>query len=760
MGRLWRAVTNWRRRESPGIDADNVGKRARAPIDDERGTYADDPLSDLGDDLLGRRRLAQRVTSVLGAIVRQTESAVVALVGPWGSGKTTLLLAVEQEANSSGSWYVAKYNPWSYSSFDSAVAGFFSELRSALPKDALQESRRAALGRLGARMAPVGALGGIVGVDASEGLRELARLVGGDRSPEDLRDEAAKQLRSLDRPALVLIDDLDRLEPSELLLTFKLVRLLGRLPNVYYVLSYDEATLESVLSRTQLVGPEPGRARDYLEKMVQVRIDVPPLLPEQRALLVNESLKSFLVTHDLELSSDQTVRLQQIWSKCLDEYLQQPRAVKKLFAQLDALWPEVSSEVDLVDFLAMTFLRTFERSVYELVLDRKAELTGGFYRGLGSEKESNAARWERWQADLAAAGARKPVALGLLLAELFLPIKGARENMSYGHEWGELISARQGVGSAEFFDRYSQLGVPAGDFSDALLARAVEDFRMGVSSDATEALEAKMSSDANLVVRKLSRLADGDALPPGPVVELLSRRYAEAREQKTGVLGMSPDFMFLSLATRLLDRMASDEAASKLQQVASSDSGLELAVDVLRKVDFADEADEDRAWPEKSIDAIVALSEDRLKSATRRKLSLSDRWLLGLLFGLKQFRGQDYVQAFVWNQLLAEPSAWVLDDLLGLMVPIGTASDGRSSWESMGDFDPGVVDSLLGLDRVVSALGTRLEGGDLDRESDVDRLERRRAEISFESLRRHALSAVGRAARAQARARTGDGGGG
>jgi hypothetical protein len=31
----------------------------------------------------------------------------------------------------------------------------------------------------------------------------------------------------------VILDDLDRLAPDELLLVFKLVRLLGRLPNIY-----------------------------------------------------------------------------------------------------------------------------------------------------------------------------------------------------------------------------------------------------------------------------------------------------------------------------------------------------------------------------------------------------------------------------------------------------------------------------------------------------------------------------------------------
>ncbi len=105
------------------------------------GTYADDPLMDLATDVLDRGRLSLRIARVLQAVSRQTDSAVVALVGPWGSGKTTLLHAVHRDLLEQGGWYLARYNPWSYSTLDSAVVGFFAELRAALPEDALGTDR-------------------------------------------------------------------------------------------------------------------------------------------------------------------------------------------------------------------------------------------------------------------------------------------------------------------------------------------------------------------------------------------------------------------------------------------------------------------------------------------------------------------------------------------------------------------------------------------------------------------------------------------
>jgi hypothetical protein len=87
-----------------------------------------------------------------------------------------------------------------------------------------------------------------------------------------------------------------------------------------------------------------------------------------------------------------------------------------------------------------------------------------------------------------------------------------------------------------------------------------------------------------------------------------------------------------------------------------------------------------------------------------------------------------------------ESDAWTIEELLALMVPIGTASDGRRSWPSMGELSIGSVDTLLGVDRVLDALPQDLPS--LTHDSDF---ERRRAQVSLEEGRRYALAVMGRA---------------
>ena len=216
----------------------------RTPRTLERKTqslYADD-ADGLERDVLNRKRLATQLARAIRDLAEETESAVVGLVGPWGSGKSSLLGQIETDL-ANNDWYMGHHNPWAYSDFAGSAAGFFASLRDAVPEDVLGKEWRAIVGEWVSKAAPLGAAGGVAGVDGSGAIGAVGAVITGDRSPARLRESAAEGLGKIDHPVLMVLDDLDRLAPDELLYTFKLVRLLGRLPNVYYLLAYDEATL-------------------------------------------------------------------------------------------------------------------------------------------------------------------------------------------------------------------------------------------------------------------------------------------------------------------------------------------------------------------------------------------------------------------------------------------------------------------------------------------------------------------------------------
>src|SRR5262245_49516197 len=105
--------------------------------------FNDDPVDGSADapDLLGRQQCARHAVALLHQVREQSESGVLALIGPWGSGKSSILQMTIQHLQSAAGgvgtsgWSVAELNPWMYSDLESLTLALFSEIRAALPDD-------------------------------------------------------------------------------------------------------------------------------------------------------------------------------------------------------------------------------------------------------------------------------------------------------------------------------------------------------------------------------------------------------------------------------------------------------------------------------------------------------------------------------------------------------------------------------------------------------------------------------------------------
>ena len=321
--------------------------------------FADDPIVNRDDDKLNRDLFARQVANVCKNVAGESSSSVVALVGPWGSGKSSLLSLVASDLKTD-KWSVAEFNPWLLSDVDSLMRSFFDEVVGAIPTDKDEHNDlRQKIGGYAKAVSPLGKIGGLIGIDGAEIIQKLGEVIQGDQSLTKKREELVKELEKLEKPILVILDDLDRLYPEELLMIFKIVRLVGRLPNLHYLLSYDEKTLLDVIAQTDLSKDDTFRARSYLEKMVQVKLDLPRMNAAQQLKLVNSAHEEVLERNKITMGDDDMRRVSNAYAECMMDYLNQPRAIKRFFAQVDALYPLVDGEVYLTDFTLLTFLWTF-----------------------------------------------------------------------------------------------------------------------------------------------------------------------------------------------------------------------------------------------------------------------------------------------------------------------------------------------------------------------------------------------------------------
>jgi hypothetical protein len=91
------------------------------------------------------------------------------------------------------------------------------------------------------------------------------------------------------------------------------MRVLGRLPNVHYLVAYDQMTLLGLLKATPVANNSSDRALAFLEKIVTIQVAQPAIRPEQSARLFNEGLTMLLTDLAVRLGDDERRRLEDEW---------------------------------------------------------------------------------------------------------------------------------------------------------------------------------------------------------------------------------------------------------------------------------------------------------------------------------------------------------------------------------------------------------------------------------------------------------------
>jgi hypothetical protein len=648
-----------------------------------RGSWplGDDPVGGKASqpDSLGRSDFIRHVAAVLNRVRQQTESSVIGVVADWGAGKTSIVNlvreALERPTDDSG-WLIAEYNPWSYSDLESLIMGFFAELRAAIPKDGQWDQTRERIGGFAAAVAPIGKLAGLVGVDLESVMRAAGKYVAGDVSVSGRRAQAEEALQNLGRPILVILDDLDRLAPDELLLVFKLVRLVGRLPNIYYLLCYDEQTLLDVLEKSSLVSSR-KRALDYMEKIVQVRIDVPPLREAQISHGIDNAIDAILSGEQLERVDIN--RIAEAYGAHLRDRLTTPRSIRRLFAQVDAFYAPIKDEVNFTDYVLLTFVRTCEPGVYRMLYERREELINQPPRSVSTALRDPAAG-DDWRRRLREAGVSADNVEGVLgiLAILFVPVKEAMEHGRLSSSYTEDLAKRRCIGHPDYFDRYFAFSVPEEDIADSVVATALRQLAEQVPGAEVDQLTNRLKTDTSRVVRKLRALRNRRLEPAGPLIRLLGKVYDQ----------LPPDSLFTArphldvalLTCSLLGDLPEEDGARMLRALAETDAGAELAVRAVRTLRRAGPGGErtglpSLSWISTAEEVMLELIKARLTRAESEPLTaVSCSLFRELLHGWHDVAPSG-VTAWLWEQITTE--RW---SLLGLIVhysSIDIAPDGR-----------------------------------------------------------------------------------
>jgi len=169
-------------------------------------------------------------------------------------------------------------------------------------------------------------------------------------------------LRKFPQRIVVLLDDLDRLYPAEAYEMVRIIKAVGDLPNVGYVLAWDEKYVSAALDKLNV-----PLAATYLDKVVQIRLHVPPLSFPQRVALMNKALGRLAKEALEQHFKGGEERLGSLFHHGLSELIEQPRDVVRLFDVVCSIEPGLRGEIHLADILGLAILMIKAPSVFELL---------------------------------------------------------------------------------------------------------------------------------------------------------------------------------------------------------------------------------------------------------------------------------------------------------------------------------------------------------------------------------------------------------
>lgn len=475
--------------------------------------WSDDPISSSQDDHLGRGAFAQQTAALISDSHSAGRSIVYGLLGPWGSGKSSMINMIEEAlVTSSPDWTVRRYTPWSASDADSVTAEFFRTLSHVLPDKTDSQVRHSV--RQYARLATPFLKAIPIAGEAFSGVADrVVDALTEEKSWQDQFDELSKVLGGLHLSILIIVDDIDRLHTDELLGLFKTVRLLGRFPGIDYLLAYDEESVISVLTGSELVRDD-WRALRYLEKIVQYPLTIPPVQAYHLDRIFRDGLSEIFGPSMQEWHQGDSTRLENCYLASFRDRLTTVRAVNRYLAQVRQYLPLLpDGEVNHVDYVILSYLRLHYPKLYEKLPRYKERLFGRGFIDSMWEKITNDERNTRvkaWTDSVLLDDIPREVIEGIesVLCSLFpalepISVKGLEGFFS--------TEGSRRVCQDHYFDRYFALGLTADDVSDVAVLSAVKSIADGKPDDLwlREVLAQSLNSGSDRVLEKI-RLTSSD----------------------------------------------------------------------------------------------------------------------------------------------------------------------------------------------------------------------------------------------------------
>lgn len=351
--------------------------------EDNNHFLSDTPIELSEQDLLNYKHYADKVRRVIQNNSNNQDPLTIGIYGKWGEGKTSFLNLVKNQIdnfkkeNDNKGIVRFHFNPWRYGTDDEMLFAFFEGLAQSLfleKESNLQKAGRYIKGF--SRYLKAIKLSASIGLPLSNTDAKMTfdpsvifETLGNDLKGEELSLESFKyiideSLKKAKWKVVIFIDDVDRLDKSEIHTLLKIVKLNASFNNLIYLIPMDQEQVAKAIKHR--FGDDIKDGYKFLEKIINIPIHLPKIEYSDLRVFFNRKLEE--VYNSSEFDSDLLTQKGLEYEEITDNYFYDqfttPREVIRVLNSFYIGLFSIGHETHLGDLFWIEYLKVIHPKLY------------------------------------------------------------------------------------------------------------------------------------------------------------------------------------------------------------------------------------------------------------------------------------------------------------------------------------------------------------------------------------------------------------
>jgi hypothetical protein len=335
------------------------------PIE-RQAQYSNLSIAEIDKTGLNRIKFANQIADTV-TYMSHSQAFAIGICGPWGTGKTSLISLIVKRLQSnenSRNFIFLEFSPWFFSNSEMLIISFFTMLEKKFRSNKSLSKQLKAYGNE------------IAMVEKSILKTDFSKLLFDEKV--DLKDRYLSiidEIKNEDKLIIITIDDLDRLDKTEIVSVFKLIRLIADFPNTFYIVAYDRDYINSAIEQ-ELTKYNPDKYRD---KIFNVEFKIPEITSD----IIKERLKKSFENHLIRLGG--TVINQSEFNLCfmflyLDKFIRNERDIKRFANNFIIRYVSIKDEVNFYQFFLLELIYYKNIKCFSDVYEHRSSILSAYHK--------------------------------------------------------------------------------------------------------------------------------------------------------------------------------------------------------------------------------------------------------------------------------------------------------------------------------------------------------------------------------------------